>query len=56
MATEGFVKGKTDKHLKGKTNKHMSKQKEHTMSQVASAAPKSHGKPSTTAPLKGPAK
>ena len=52
MAKDGVVKGKTDKHDKGKTNKHKSTLKEHTMSQIASAAPKSHGKPLTTAPLK----
>lgn len=52
MATEGFVKGKSDKHNKGKTNKHMSTLKEHTRSLIASAAPKSHGKPPNTAPPK----
>lgn len=43
------------KFSRGKTNKHKSTQKSHTISQIASAAPRSRGKPLTTTP-KGPRK
>jgi len=52
MSDDEFVKGKSDKHGKGKTNKHKSTLKAHTLSQIASAVPKSHGKPPNTTPPK----